>query len=180
MKKIFFGLVAICLTVVANQFLLANETAGNNEARVSNSPTRLAPHCEVPCGIYSDQMRFEQMLEDTATIAKAIKSLNEFAGGLADAPPSGKSINQANRWVTTKENHATNTQHIIAQYFLTQRIKSDHKDYVGQLATAHRVMVAAMKCKQDSDPATAEALKKAIYDLYRAYEGKEPKFEGEK
>ena len=38
-------------------------------------------------------------------------------------------------------------------------------------------MVAAMKCKQDAKPATAEALKKAIFDLYRAYEGKEPNFE---
>lgn len=34
-------------------------------------------------------------------------------------------------------------------------------------------MVAAMKCTQDADPATAENLKNAIYDLYRAYEGKE-------
>jgi nickel superoxide dismutase len=100
-----------------------------------------------------------------------------MADAMADAPPTGKSINQVTRWVSTKETHATNTQHIVAQYFLTQRIKSDHKDYTGQLATAHRVMVAAMKCKQDADPATAEALKKAIYELYEAYEGKKPNFE---
>jgi nickel superoxide dismutase len=31
-----------------------------------------------------------------------------------------------------------------------------------------------MKCKQDANPDTAENLKNAIYDLYRAYEGKEP------
>ena len=30
-----------------------------------------AAHCEVPCGIYADQRRFEQMLEDCDTIAKA-------------------------------------------------------------------------------------------------------------
>ncbi len=172
------ALATLCLAVVAIGTLTANEP--NNG---TNPPTKIiatapaAPHCEVPCGIYADQMRFQQMLEDTATIAKAITSINEFAAELADAPPSGKGINQANRWITTKENHATNTQHIVAQYFLTQRIKADHKDYVGQLATAHRVMVAAMKCKQDADPATAEALKKAILDLYRAYEGKEPTFE---
>ena len=28
-------------------------------------------HCQVPCGIYGDQLRFEQMLEDTKTITKA-------------------------------------------------------------------------------------------------------------
>ena len=80
------------------------------------------------------------------------------------------------RWVTTKEDHATNTQHIVAQYFLTQRIKADNEKYVDQLKAAHAVMVAAMKCKQDADAKTAETLKNAIYDLYRAYEGKEPDF----
>jgi len=122
-------------------------------------------------------MRFEQMLEDTATIAKAITNINDFAKSACGGELTGKSVNQFSRWVATKESHATNTQHIVAQYFLTQRIKADHKEYTGQLATAHRVMVAAMKCKQDADPATAEALKNAIYDLYRAYEGKEPAFE---
>ena len=80
------------------------------------------------------------------------------------------------RWTNTKESHATNTQKIIAQYFMTQRIKADKDGYAKQLAAAHKVMVCAMKCKQDAEPKTAEALKNAIYDLYRAYEGKEPKF----
>jgi len=34
-----------------------------------------------------------------------------------------------------------------------------------------------MKCKQSTDAATAEALKAAVFNLYRAYEGKEPDFE---
>ena len=85
-------------------------------------------------------------------------------------------MNQVSRWVANKESHATNTQHIVAQYFLTQRIKSDNKDYAKQLAAAHKVMVSAMKCKQDANAETAKTLKAAIFDLYRAYEGKEPKF----
>lgn len=185
MKTFTFALSCFALVAIAtlgSVMLNANEPVGKT-APVSPVATTAAaplPHCEVPCGIYADQMRFEQMLEDTATITKAIANINEFAGSIGQEPPTGKGINQTMRWVTTKENHATNTQEIIAQYFLTQRIKSDHKEYTGQLATAHRVMVAAMKCKQDADPATAETLKKAIYDLYRAYEGKEPTFEGDK
>ena len=132
-----------------------------------------AAHCEVPCGIYADQMRFQMMLEDAETIAKAIKSVNDMVGGEVDA----NGVNQMVRWVTTKESHATNTQHIIAQYFMTQRIKPGTDGYEKKLTAAHAVMVAAMKCKQAADPATAETLKKAIYDLYRAYEGKEPQFE---
>ncbi len=137
-------------------------------------PARFAAaHCEVPCGIYADQLRFQQMLEDTETIAKAIKNINDFTAG----EPNGNSINQVVRWVTTKEDHATNTQHTIAQYFMTQRIKPDAEGYDNKLKAAHAVMIAAMKCKQAADPATAETLKKAIYDFYRAYEGKEPNFE---
>lgn len=151
-------------------------------ARVVVQPKSAAavPHCEVPCGIYADQMRFEQMLEDTQTIEKAITSVREFADGFAQSPPDAKTVNQLTRWINTKESHATNTQHIVAQYFLTQRIKAENENYAKQLAAAHQVMVSAMKCKQDADPATAKSLKQAIYDLYRAYEGKEPQFHDEK
>ncbi len=143
-------------------------------AHEPNEPA--APHCEVPCGIYDDQMRFVQMLEDTQTIAKSITAINDFVDNLGAEPPNAKGINQSMRWVTTKENHATNIQQIAAQYFLTQRIKPDNERYVDQLKAAHGVMVAAMKCKQDADASTAEALQNSIYDLYRAYEGKEPDF----
>ena len=135
----------------------------------------LFAHCEVPCGIYADQRRFEEMLEDTATIAKGIGQIREFTKSLEDNADA-LAVNQVARWVTTKEAHATNTQHIIAQYFMTQRIKSSANGYVDKLKAAHAVMVAAMKCKQTADPATAETLHNAILDFYRIYEGKEPKF----
>lgn len=154
-----------------------NDTVATDAASGVNAAP--VPHCEVPCGIYSDQMRFEMMLEDTKTIAKAITSLNEFVEGFQEGPPNAKTINQMTRWVNTKESHATNTQHIVAQYFLTQRIKADHERYAQQLTAAHKVMVSAMKCKQDADPKTAVDLKNAIYDLYRAYEGKEPELHKE-
>ena len=136
----------------------------------------VSAHCEVPCGIYADQRRFEEMLEDTATIAKSISSMQDLASQIADGP-SLIDINQISRWVATKEAHATNTQHIIAQYFMTQRIKPSSDGYAKKLAAAHAVMVASMKCKQTANSSSAEALKKAILDFYRAYEGKEPKFE---
>ncbi len=153
MRRAILMLVVACLVVVQGQFAAA--------------------HCEVPCGIYADQMRFQQMLEDTTTIAKAIKSINDAVVSKGDP----NTVNQVVRWVTTKETHATNTQHVIAQYFMTQRIKAGSDGYEKKLTAAHAVMVAAMKCKQSAEPATAEALREAIYDFYRAYEGKEPAFE---
>jgi len=127
-------------------------------------------HCQVPCGIYGDQLRFEQLLEDTKTIAKAQGQINE----LAPSAKTGQDSNQLVRWVVTKETHAGSIQNVIADYFLAQRIKSDSPRYADQLKAAHAVTVAAMKCKQSTDAATAAGLEKAIHDLYRAYEGKEP------
>jgi len=130
-------------------------------------------HCQVPCGIYGDQQRFQQMLEDEHTISKAQSMMEELTDGEIDA----QAVNQMVRWTTTKEEHATKIQNTIAAYFMAQRIKPDSEGYVKKLTAAHKVMVAAMKCKQSVDPATAEALEKSILDLYRAYEGKEPNFE---
>lgn len=134
--------------------------------------TSVFAHCQVPCGIYGDQLRFEQMLEDEHTISKAQLQLAELS-----EDPTPQNINQMVRWVTTKEDHAQNIQDTIADYFMAQRIKPTADNYDKTLKAAHSVTIAAMKAKQSADPATAKALEEAIYDLYRAYEGKEPAFE---
>ncbi len=124
-------------------------------------------HCEVPCGVYTDQLRFESMLEDTKTIHKAMGQIKELAG-----KTDAQSANQLVRWVNTKDDHANTTQHVIAQYFMTQRIKSKDPKYVEKLSAAHAVMVQAMKCKQGTDPALADDLKAKILAFHKAYEGK--------
>lgn len=136
-------------------------------------PSQLLAHCQVPCGIYGDQMRFMQMLEDESTISKAQAQLNEIHSGDVTA----QAVNQMARWVMTKEDHANKIQETIASYFLAQRIKPDAENYDKQLKAAHAVIIAAMKCKQSADAETSKVLKNAIFDLYRAYEGKEPAFE---
>ncbi|MCH2113405.1 MAG: superoxide dismutase, Ni [Pirellulales bacterium] len=127
----------------------------------------LAAHCEVPCGIYDDGARFSQLLEDQSTIAKSIDQIIELAGAHAATQQ-----NQLARWISTKEEHATNTQHVIAQYFMTQKIKADDPAYVRKLTAAHGVMVAAMQCKQSAEPAKANALKTAILAFQKAYGSK--------
>ena len=129
----------------------------------------VAAHCEVPCGIYDDSRRFADMLEDQTTIAKAINGIHESTMSLED-PPVFKSVNQISRWIITKEEHATHLQHTVAQYFMTQRIKASDPQYVAKLTAAHKVMVAAMKCKQDAEPDTAVALEEAIKEFQAAYE----------
>ena len=129
-------------------------------------------HCQVPCGIYDDQRRFEDMLEDQETISKGMMQIREMAG-----KSDPLSVNQTVRWVVTKESHSTNIQNTISQYFMAQRIKADKEGYEKKLAAAHAVMVAAMKCKQNTNAKVADALKAKIFDFYRAYEGKEPQLD---
>lgn len=182
MKNIINLVLGCFVLAVFTSTVVATDPVKPNTSDSGNDPTALAPtapHCEVPCGVYGDQRRFEEMLEDTQTIAKCISSIVEISEAAQKTPPSAKSLNQLTRWVTTKEAHATNIQHIAAQYFLTQRIKADGERYEENLKAAHNVIVKAMKCKQDADPETAEALKLAIGQLYRAYEGKDPQFEAE-
>lgn len=175
MQKSILRSLAIAFSA-AIVFLAANSLSAT-EPTQPTTVTAPTPHCQVPCGIYTDQLRFEQMLEDTKTIAKSITSVETLTQTIKDGELSPTTVNQMTRWINTKEDHASKIQKTIADYFLTQRIKESNKDYTSQLITAHKVMVAAMKCKQDAKPETAESLKKAIFDLYRAYEGKEPNFE---
>ena len=129
-----------------------------------------AAHCQVPCGIYDDHARIARLKEDAATIAKAVAQISELAG-----THDPKSLNQAVRWVTTKEEHACHVIEVVSEYFLTQKVKpvapgADGCDaYLKKLADHHAVMVAAMKTKQDVDRATVDRLNKAIDALALHY-----------
>lgn len=133
-------------------------------------PAITTAHCQMPCGIYDDPARVAELREDATTIEKAITSINDLA-----SKHDANSINQAVRWVTTKEEHASSIISIVSEYFLTQRVKpvaagSDgYEDYLKTLADHHAVMVAAMKCKQSADPATVGVLKEAIDGLAAHY-----------
>ena len=124
-------------------------------------------HCQVPCGVYTDDLRFMQMLEDTTTIEKSSNLIIELS-----SKDDGQSQNQLARWVSTKESHASKIQKIIAEYFLTQRIKSSASNYEALLKGAHSVMVAAMKCKQSTEASAAKNLKASILAFQKIYESK--------
>ncbi len=122
-------------------------------------------HCEIPCGIYDDQARIQSMLEHLTTIEKSMNQILEIEKA------ENHNANQLVRWVTNKESHANELQHIVAQYWLTQRIKPDAKDYGRKLELLHQLLVATMKCKQTTDLANVEngrALIKEFEGLYFA------------
>ncbi|NIM59646.1 MAG: superoxide dismutase [Candidatus Aminicenantes bacterium] len=127
-------------------------------------------HCEIPCGIYNDEMRFTMIEEHIKTIEKAMKEIEHLAG---HQPPN---FNQIVRWITNKEKHAEEIQHIISQYFLTQRVKLVEKEddnarkiRTEHLSLCHEILVFAMKTKQTTDLSNVEKLKSAVKAFKDSY-----------
>jgi len=132
-------------------------------------------HCEVPCGIYDDKMRVEMIREHITTIEKAMKQIAALSG------EATANYNQIVRWTVNKEKHAEELQHIVQQYFMTQRIKPAHsedgtmtKTYVDQLTLLHMMLIHAMKAKQTTDLEQVETLRSLTNKFDEAY------FEGKK
>ena len=74
-------------------------------------------HCEIPCGIFHDELRIELIKEHIETIEKSANSITE----LSKASPVN--YNQLVRWIDNKEDHANQLQEIVTQYFMFQRVK---------------------------------------------------------
>ena len=79
--------------------------------------------------------------------------------------------NQLVRWVSNKEDHATEIQHTVSQYFMTQRIRPDADKYVDQLSILHKMLQAAMKCKQSIDLANVQTLRSLLKEFEILYFG---------
>tara|TARA_B100000519_G_scaffold113463_1_gene98155 strand:- start:376 stop:843 length:468 start_codon:yes stop_codon:yes gene_type:complete len=109
-------------------------------------------HCQIPCGIYDDALRIVQIKEDFKTIKKSmgmITQLSEKSDPLSN--------NQINRWIMTKDQHASNIQKTTSEYFLTQRVKPDQsKKHINLITTLHSILVATMKCKQTVDTSNVD------------------------
>ena len=118
-------------------------------------------HCEIPCGIYDDELRINLIFEHAGTIEKSMKKIAELEGG--------KNANQLVRWVTNKEKHAVLLQDIVTQYFMTQRIKLDAADYDKKITSLHKLLIYSMKCKQTTDLGNVEKLREAAEEFKMLY-----------
>jgi nickel superoxide dismutase len=136
----------------------------------------LLAHCEIPCGIYNDELRAALLAEHIGTIEKSMKQIQELSQA------GDKNYNQLVRWVQNKDHHADLIQDIVTQYFMTQRVKpADPKDaeatakYVTQLTLLHQMLIAAMKAKQTTDLEHVAKLRDLLGQFKAAYFGPEAK-----
>ena len=118
-------------------------------------------HCEIPCGIYDDEMRIEMINEHIGTIEKSMNQIMQIE------KEGRQNSNQLVRWIMNKENHANEIQEIVSQYFMTQRIKPDAKDYDKKLGLLHGMLIYGMKCKQTTDLTHVTKMK----DLVKEFQG---------
>jgi len=120
-------------------------------------------HCEIPCGIYDDAMRYDLLAEHITTIEKSMDQITTLSA------EADKNYNQIVRWVTNKEEHANRFQEIVSQYFLTQRFRpvapdagAAYEEYIAQLKLMHEMLVYAMKCKQTADKTNTAKLSELV------------------
>ncbi len=129
-------------------------------------------HCEIPCGIYNDHMRIEMLKEHIATIEKSMNQIVELSGA---APMN---TNQVVRWVTNKDDHAEELQHIVWQYFMTQRVKPEDtpdQAYVKKITLLHAMLFHAMRAKQTTDLQHVEKLNALVDGFSAIYFGEAEK-----
>ena len=124
-------------------------------------------HCQIPCGIYDDQLRAQLIAEHATTIEKSMKQIME----LSKASPSPSNYNQLIRWISNKEEHATKVQKIVTAYFMTQRIKPGQEQYTEKVIVLHKMLLAAMKCKQTTDITHVNTLRTHLKEFEKLYFG---------
>ena len=130
-------------------------------------------HCQIPCGIYDDEARFNTMAEHIKTIEKSMKLIETLS---AEDKPN---MNQVVRWVNNKEKHADEISHIVTYYFMAQRVKLPAKgntkaysEYVKKLTLLHEMLIYAMKTKQTTDLDNVEKLRSLLDEFHKVYFGK--------
>ena len=130
-------------------------------------------HCQIPCGIYGDKMRFDMITEHITTIEKSMKLIAELS------EQNKPNMNQIVRWVRNKDEHADEMSHIISYYFMAQRVKLPPEDdvkayneYVKKLTLLHRMLVYTMRTKQTTDLSNVENLRSLLTKFKEEYFGK--------
>jgi nickel superoxide dismutase len=83
--------------------------------------------------------------------------------------------NQLIRWTSNKDEHAEEIQHIVSQYFMTQRIKpaagpgAEYDAYVAKLTLLHQLLIEAMKSKQTLEQEHIDSMRQIVDNFEKLY-----------
>ncbi len=121
----------------------------------SQSP--LSSHCQMPCGIYHDDMVYDQIDQYIETMAKGITVMNDskFA--------TTQERNEFVRWVMEKDAASDDVSRVITEFFLQQKIKPNEQDTTKRVLSAHALLFYLVGIKQTVDM-------KVLNDFYEEWE----------
>ncbi len=105
----------------------------------------LSAHCQMPCGIYHDDMVFDQIDQYGETMYKGIAVMNDSKFSTV------KERNEFVRWTLEKDQASDEVASIITKYFLQQKIKPGEPDTAKRLESAHRLLFLLVAIKQNTD-----------------------------
>lgn len=127
----------------------------------------LDAHCQMPCGIYHDDMIYDQIDQYVETMFKAIHELeeNKFA------TPSERS--QFVRWVMVKEKESDETARLLTTYFLQQKVKPDEPETAKRLAIIQKLLFLTVQIKQHIDIRCVKNFQENWIDLKLMYHNKD-------
>lgn len=134
-------------------------------------------HCQIPCGIYGDEIRLQLLEEHVRTIEKSMAQIRELGA-------KGEDFHPMIRWTVNKEEHAEKIIRLVSDYFLAQRVKplaegrvarKRRQEYFAQLVTLHEIIVHAMKAKQSTDEKQVKDLQRLVTRFRYLYLKKEGK-----
>jgi len=128
----------------------------------------LSAHCQVPCGIFADELKFGELEQHIETIDKAGRLVREIS---AQEALTAQDRQQIIRWTNTKEGHAQNIIDEAANYFLAQRIKLDAEQYAEKIELLHHIIIFSMKSKQTVENEPVVVLSKKLADFKALYLG---------
>lgn len=103
----------------------------------------LHAHCQMPCGIYHDDMVYDQIDQYVETMYKGISVINNSKFDNA------KERNEFIRWVMQKEEASNEAASLITKYFIQQKIKAGEDSTAKQLASAHKLLLLIVSIKQN-------------------------------
>lgn len=108
------------------------------------APFTLAAHCQMPCGIYDDQMVYDKITEYYLTMFKAVKTLEHNELKNVD------DYNKLVRWIALKDKMSDQTAELLTTYFLQQKLKpiKENRDLV---LSIHKLLFLTVAIKQNVD-----------------------------
>lgn len=105
----------------------------------------LQSHCQMPCGIYHDELVFNQIDQYIETMYKGITELKNSKF----STPFER--NNFIRWVSLKDSASDEIAVLITEYFLQQKIKPGESDTPKRLVSAHKMLFELTAIKQNVD-----------------------------